>query len=387
MYTLNKWYNYCEIKYYVIGVIILNETQHLGFDPNSEKFNQLKKSLSTFSNSQYKLPAIVLQNSYQPMYSAMGKVLKNNSALITQQYAKSAGDFSKFANTGLIAKGFQDSLKKFDINHNALNKYFAQSVQPTSALSQIVNSNSAFFKSLKKLNRLNTPFYESFKEIREQAEKARPRMARLSSLLCENGWGISPSISMTEKFEILDQSLDVNAQMVQLYEQNNYQYLLSDLESLAYDLPEQLAEIPELMSKTFIAYKDSYKLMFAELFAILDYSYVRGSGNEFSADYHHRFTKYKNIVDDVKKLRVSIENDTNRANYQLFTFGVLQVIQNLFSNVNDITQPFEDNPYVRHTIEHGRYDMRKLELIDFYKLVNVCASYAMLSSIRLKNKN
>lgn len=292
------------------------------------------------------------------------------------QIGKFMQDYNPIVESALkqLTNSIQTSIPKMTLNLDKLASIIQFSI-PSSYLDSIQ-------KSLNIQRRMTENFEKQQLKFVETAKKTSPRLSRLSTILCKNGWGISPSIGWKRLNQIVDSDLTVDTVMEHLYEANNYEYLISDLESLSNGLPNELKEIPKLVGQTFIDKQSSFKLMFPYLFSILNYLFVRGTGNEFTNGKNNgMITSYKGVRREEKRLHDIIQSSDSPDIYNIIVSRLLKVIENLFSNIPNMNQPFDKNPYGRHTIDHGRYDVRKLTEVDFYKLVSVCASFEMVSDL------
>lgn len=326
------------------------------------------------------------QNAFSKIdYSAINNINLASSAIKQMSKIQNQNLFANLAPQSAVINNFSKISRQIVlINVSRFDKLAKQAAfipsmlnppQPTRIMQAITNSMNTLKTSLDYSNNLFLGIGPSIEKLHQNALKARPRLAHMSAMLRQNGWGISPTMATTDLFNIMDNDLDVDEEMVSLYEQNNFDYLYGDLESLASDLPDELAEIPRMISSTFKNQRTNYKLAFTNLFAVIDYLFVRDSGHEITKNSGY-IAGYRKIRD----FRATMQKDDSGETYRIFTIDTLAVVQELFRNIDNMNQPFARVPYRRHSIDHGRYDYRKLTKLDFYKLVNVCASYAMLSN-------
>lgn len=262
------------------------------------------------------------------------------------------------------------------VSATAIGKQIQQATEP---LQRIVSQADKFSERLRQLTGpANRILREAEIRIQENAEKekrAQPVYARATDTLGRHKWVLSPSMDISRFIQFSSDDQDVDSKMVAYYTENQYANLYSDLEVLRVNLPEELREIPELIATSFKVSKQSYKLAFTNLFSILDYLFVRHTGNEF-VEKRGYTTTCKEIMAQAEMYKKEQESAQEGEPKVILILAILQSVQDIFHNTGSINRPFEDNDYGRHVLDHGRYDIRKLERINFYRLINLCVAYA-----------
>lgn len=178
----------------------------------------------------------------------------------------------------------------------------------------------------------------------------------------ESGWALS-SLLMEEEI-IEDDDAMSDESIYQLYKENKYKKLFSELKAIKFYCEEDFEDTINLIIELLHIDMKYYPICVGTLFSIIDYSFVYQLEN---GDMNNN--KYFSNKEKTKYLE-KIEMDKTVLNKKRREMCFQLVKDKYFKYAK-----FDEKELTRHSVLHGRYNVTNINEKDFVKIVNVCSAF------------